>query len=220
MSLASQLFASVSRSDLNWEVRTSAKTPLTTEAANTGSVGLPNPSAPSSILLFFAVPSESEQRETYARQALITKHEVHPISGNALPHQPSERCVQCTSYIKEARQGRWTYAFAKHPPIPTAKSMTGPKSIARDFIILDLSMIRDGKMTPAERTWIPSTIRVNYRSALCCFSISVRGEDRMGGGGRDRRGEEYGGDVPIVMYSWLYPIHPRPPNLLEGYIEP
>jgi hypothetical protein len=51
---------------------TSANTPLTTEAASTGSVGL--------SLAHFS----GSDKCTHARQEAITKHSIHLISGNAL----------------------------------------------------------------------------------------------------------------------------------------
>jgi hypothetical protein len=77
--------------------------------------------------------------------------------------------------------------------------MTGPRSMKRDFIILGLMTILDGRITPADRTWIPRTILVNYHQ-LILSSVRV--------------------SLPIGEYSWLYRPHVHPPNFLVVRIKP
>ena len=54
--------------------------------------------------------------------------------------------------VRRVIRDRVAYALAKQPPMATANSIIGPKSIANDFIMLGFKMIRDGRVTPAERT--------------------------------------------------------------------
>jgi len=155
---------------------TSANTPLTTEAANTGSVGL-NPSA----LSLTCRSSFKASRKT---------------SGNDETFHPPDLRERSNHQLIHCEKRNIAYAFAKHPPIPTANSITGPRSIIKLLTILGLMMIRDGRVTPAERTCIPRTILVNWLLATLSFDYRVAS--------------------PIGVYSWRDHFHLRLPSSLVG----
>ena len=116
---------------------TSANVPLTTEAASTGSVGLYESTIKSGFL------------STYARHAATTKHSSQVKSLRRL-------------YFFNTPQAIPTHALQKHPTRSTATSITGPSRMARLPWTLFLNTNLLGSVTPADRTWMPMMIRVNW----------------------------------------------------------
>lgn len=72
--------------------------------------------------------------------------------------EPTERGEEAG--ISAAR--RKPHALAKRPEMTTADSITGPRSTSKLSRILDLMHSLLGSVTPADSTWIPRTIRVNW----------------------------------------------------------